>query len=144
MQTGWQTAINIHPRRTVQILLPATKPSLPLLPTHSLPLLYYYSLPKKIIIKKTVSFTFKFLGWLARSLSIEEICKNPGSSNQAMDDSRVFGDSNIPTTFRSGVGTISRIRLENFMCHDNLQIELDQWVNFVTGRNGSRYIKTLI
>ncbi|KAH8513662.1 hypothetical protein H0E87_006796 [Populus deltoides] len=54
-----------------------------------------------------------------------------------MDDSRVFGDSNIPTTFRSGVGTISRIRLENFMCHDNLQIELDQWVNFVTGRNGS-------
>lgn len=23
------------------------------------------------------------------------------------------------------------------MCHDNLQIELDQWVNFVTGRNGS-------
>lgn len=84
-----------------------------------------------------MSFTFKFLGWLARSLSIEEICKNPGSSNQAMDDSRVFGDSNIPTTFRSGVGTISRIRLENFMCHDNLQIELDQWVNFVTGRNGS-------
>ncbi|XP_006664916.1 structural maintenance of chromosomes protein 6B-like [Oryza brachyantha] len=34
-------------------------------------------------------------------------------------------------------GTISRIRLENFMCHSSLQIELDQHVNFITGQNGS-------
>ncbi|XP_050223686.1 structural maintenance of chromosomes protein 6B-like isoform X2 [Mercurialis annua] len=38
---------------------------------------------------------------------------------------------------RSGAGTITRIRLENFMCHSNLQIELCPWVNFVTGQNGS-------
>jgi DNA repair exonuclease SbcCD ATPase subunit len=35
------------------------------------------------------------------------------------------------------VGTISRIRLENFMCHSSLHIELDQHVNFITGQNGS-------
>ncbi|KAJ4830375.1 Structural maintenance of chromosomes protein 6B [Turnera subulata] len=38
---------------------------------------------------------------------------------------------------RSGAGTISWIRLENFMCHSNLQIELCPWVNFITGQNGS-------
>ncbi|KAK9144386.1 hypothetical protein Sjap_004289 [Stephania japonica] len=34
-------------------------------------------------------------------------------------------------------GVISRIRLENFMCHGSLQIELGEWVNFITGQNGS-------
>ncbi|KAL6854585.1 hypothetical protein ACP4OV_019147 [Aristida adscensionis] len=34
-------------------------------------------------------------------------------------------------------GTISRIRLENFMCHSSLQIELGDHVNFITGQNGS-------
>ncbi|KAJ1288974.1 hypothetical protein BS78_02G129900 [Paspalum vaginatum] len=34
-------------------------------------------------------------------------------------------------------GTISRIRLENFMCHSSLHIELDDYVNFITGQNGS-------
>uniref|UniRef100_A0A453MXJ0 Rad50/SbcC-type AAA domain-containing protein n=1 Tax=Aegilops tauschii subsp. strangulata TaxID=200361 RepID=A0A453MXJ0_AEGTS len=34
-------------------------------------------------------------------------------------------------------GTISRIRLENFMCHSSLDIELGQHVNFITGQNGS-------
>uniref|UniRef100_A0A0E0LYC2 RecF/RecN/SMC N-terminal domain-containing protein n=1 Tax=Oryza punctata TaxID=4537 RepID=A0A0E0LYC2_ORYPU len=34
-------------------------------------------------------------------------------------------------------GTISRIRLENFMCHSSLHIELGQHVNFITGQNGS-------
>jgi hypothetical protein len=34
-------------------------------------------------------------------------------------------------------GTISRIRLENFMCHSSLQIELGSHVNFITGQNGS-------
>ncbi|XP_010523157.1 PREDICTED: structural maintenance of chromosomes protein 6B-like [Tarenaya hassleriana] len=38
---------------------------------------------------------------------------------------------------RSGSGTILRIRLENFMCHSNLQIEFGEWVNFITGQNGS-------
>ncbi|KAJ9164044.1 hypothetical protein P3X46_023661 [Hevea brasiliensis] len=53
-----------------------------------------------------------------------------------MGDSRVFSDYN-PTATRSGAGTVSRIRLENFMCHSNLQIELCPWVNFITGQNGS-------
>ncbi|MQM03164.1 hypothetical protein Taro_035939, partial [Colocasia esculenta] len=35
-------------------------------------------------------------------------------------------------------GIISRIRLENFMCHSCLQIEFGDWVNFITGQNGSR------
>ncbi|KAL9266845.1 Structural maintenance of chromosomes protein 6B-like protein [Drosera capensis] len=34
-------------------------------------------------------------------------------------------------------GTIARIKLENFMCHENLQIEFDDHVNFITGQNGS-------
>ncbi|VAI30763.1 unnamed protein product [Triticum turgidum subsp. durum] len=34
-------------------------------------------------------------------------------------------------------GTISRIRLENFMCHSSLHIELGEHVNFITGQNGS-------
>ncbi|KAH0934870.1 hypothetical protein HID58_011987 [Brassica napus] len=38
---------------------------------------------------------------------------------------------------RSGSGTILRIKLENFMCHSNLQIEFGEWVNFITGQNGS-------
>ncbi|KFK25150.1 hypothetical protein AALP_AA8G072300, partial [Arabis alpina] len=36
-----------------------------------------------------------------------------------------------------GSGTINRIRLENFMCHSNLEIEFGDCVNFITGQNGS-------
>lgn len=35
-------------------------------------------------------------------------------------------------------GVISGIRLENFMCHSSLQIEFGDWVNFITGQNGSK------
>ncbi|PON53147.1 Structural maintenance of chromosomes protein [Trema orientale] len=45
-----------------------------------------------------------------------------------------------PMTFsiqRSKAGTVNRVRLENFMCHSNLEIELGDCVNFVTGQNGS-------
>ncbi|XP_019154834.1 PREDICTED: structural maintenance of chromosomes protein 6B-like [Ipomoea nil] len=34
-------------------------------------------------------------------------------------------------------GTISKIRLENFMCHNNLEIDFGDSVNFITGQNGS-------
>lgn len=54
-----------------------------------------------------------------------------------MGDSRVFSDFNSAAT-RSGAGTVTRIRLENFMCHSNLQIELCPWLNFITGQNGSK------
>ncbi|XP_062153767.1 structural maintenance of chromosomes protein 6B-like isoform X1 [Alnus glutinosa] len=54
-----------------------------------------------------------------------------------MGDSRVFPDPISTLHRRSNAGIIKRIRLENFMCHDNLQIELGEWVNFITGQNGS-------
>eukprot|EP00249_Psilotum_nudum_P022184 c28410_g1_i1 orf=301-3471(+) len=34
-------------------------------------------------------------------------------------------------------GTITRIKLENFMCHRSLSIEFIDYVNFITGQNGS-------
>ncbi|KAK3009524.1 hypothetical protein RJ639_013925 [Escallonia herrerae] len=34
-------------------------------------------------------------------------------------------------------GTISKIKVENFMCHSSMEIELGNWVNFITGQNGS-------
>lgn len=34
-------------------------------------------------------------------------------------------------------GIIRRIRVENFMCHSNLSIDLNPHVNFITGQNGS-------
>ncbi|GJN14331.1 hypothetical protein PR202_gb01144 [Eleusine coracana subsp. coracana] len=37
----------------------------------------------------------------------------------------------------AAAGTISRVCLENFMCHSSLQIELGSHVNFITGQNGS-------
>lgn len=39
---------------------------------------------------------------------------------------------------RHGAGIISKIKVENFMCHSSLQIELGDWVNFITGQNGSK------
>lgn len=54
----------------------------------------------------------------------------------AMGDSGVL-PNRIHGSSRSGAGTILRIRMENFMCHSNLRIELGEWVNFITGQNGS-------
>ncbi|XVE63875.1 hypothetical protein DITRI_Ditri07aG0056600 [Diplodiscus trichospermus] len=53
-----------------------------------------------------------------------------------MSSSRLSSDQ-IYGAQRSGAGTIRRIRLENFMCHSSLEIELGEWVNFITGQNGS-------
>ncbi|KAG4116972.1 hypothetical protein ERO13_D12G200300v2 [Gossypium hirsutum] len=53
-----------------------------------------------------------------------------------MSSSRVFSGQMYGAQ-RSGAGTIRRIRLENFMCHNSLEIELGEWVNFITGQNGS-------
>ncbi|XP_075083843.1 structural maintenance of chromosomes protein 6B [Nicotiana tabacum] len=38
---------------------------------------------------------------------------------------------------RLEAGIISKIRLENFMCHSNLEIDFGDSVNFITGQNGS-------
>ncbi|XP_038976573.1 structural maintenance of chromosomes protein 6B isoform X4 [Phoenix dactylifera] len=53
-----------------------------------------------------------------------------------MGDSRDFAEPR-GNSARSGAGIISRICLENFMCHSSLQIEFGDWVNFITGQNGS-------
>ncbi|XP_075484074.1 structural maintenance of chromosomes protein 6B-like isoform X2 [Primulina tabacum] len=53
-----------------------------------------------------------------------------------MAEARVFSDRTHPPN-RSQAGIISKIRLENFMCHSNLEIEFGDWVNFITGQNGS-------
>ncbi|XP_073129869.1 structural maintenance of chromosomes protein 6B isoform X2 [Henckelia pumila] len=53
-----------------------------------------------------------------------------------MADARVFADSTRPPN-RLQAGIISKIRLENFMCHSNLEIDFGDWVNFITGQNGS-------
>lgn len=55
-----------------------------------------------------------------------------------MADSRVFTAS--IGNRRTKAGIISRIQLENFMCHSNLEIEFGDWVNFVTGQNGSEFL----
>lgn len=54
-----------------------------------------------------------------------------------MEDSRVSGEEHLQNPRRNGAGTVSRIRLENFMCHSSLEIELGECVNFITGQNGS-------
>ncbi|KAG6659254.1 structural maintenance of chromosomes protein 6B-like isoform X1 [Carya illinoinensis] len=54
-----------------------------------------------------------------------------------MGDSRVFPDPILTLPRRSNAGIVKRIRLENFMCHSNLEIELGEWVNFISGQNGS-------
>lgn len=54
-----------------------------------------------------------------------------------MGDYRFISESGYGPQ-RSGAGTITRVRLENFMCHSSLQIELGEWVNFITGQNGSK------
>ncbi|KAI5670223.1 hypothetical protein M9H77_10587 [Catharanthus roseus] len=53
-----------------------------------------------------------------------------------MAESRVFtGSVKRPRCPEAGI--IKKVRVENFMCHSNLEIELGQFVNFITGQNGS-------
>ena len=37
----------------------------------------------------------------------------------------------------STAGIVHKISLENFLCHDNLEMEFNQHINFIIGRNGS-------
>ncbi|XP_071732184.1 structural maintenance of chromosomes protein 6B-like [Rutidosis leptorrhynchoides] len=50
-----------------------------------------------------------------------------------MDDARVF--TGADKALQAGI--ITKIRVENFMCHSNMEIELGDRVNFITGQNGS-------
>ncbi|KAI3905250.1 hypothetical protein MKX01_017496 [Papaver californicum] len=55
-----------------------------------------------------------------------------------MGDSTGFPDS-IPRPLPNPLlaGIIKKIHVENFMCHTSLDIELGEYVNFITGQNGS-------
>ena len=49
-----------------------------------------------------------------------------------------MADSTISPIQSPTAGIVKLIRLENFMCHSSLQIELGDRVNFITGQNGSK------
>ncbi|KAF6175414.1 hypothetical protein GIB67_036505, partial [Kingdonia uniflora] len=53
------------------------------------------------------------------------------------DDSRVFANPRWSQSNQPLAGTISKITLENFMCHTSTTVELIEHVNFITGQNGS-------
>ncbi|KAM7499521.1 hypothetical protein LguiA_023935 [Lonicera macranthoides] len=53
-----------------------------------------------------------------------------------MADTRVFTQP-MRAAYSPQAGIVSKIRLENFMCHSSLEIELGDRVNFITGQNGS-------
>ncbi|KAI3838663.1 hypothetical protein MKW92_042114 [Papaver armeniacum] len=53
--------------------------------------------------------------------------------NQTTSDSRV----SLETPPRPLAGIITKIHVENFMCHTNMEINLGDGVNFITGQNGS-------
>ncbi|KAK8489067.1 hypothetical protein V6N13_029095 [Hibiscus sabdariffa] len=80
-----------------------------------------------------------FMEWRTILPFISRLKSVPSEESRArlldttMSSSRVFSG----VAQRSGAGTIRRIRLENFMCHSSLEIELGEWVNFITGQNGS-------
>lgn len=60
----------------------------------------------------------------------------------AMGDSRV-PPGHAPHFHYPTAAIIKRIRLENFMCHSNLEMEFGEWVNFITGQNGSQCLSSL-
>lgn len=53
------------------------------------------------------------------------------------EEPRVSSQEASGSRVGSRTGTVARIRLENFMCHSSIQIELGDHVNFITGQNGS-------
>lgn len=54
-----------------------------------------------------------------------------------MADPRVF---TVAATRALQAGIITKIRVENFMCHSHMEISMGDRVNFITGQNGSKSI----
>ncbi|KAK2582068.1 hypothetical protein KPH14_002772 [Odynerus spinipes] len=63
--------------------------------------------------------------------------KKRKSGDLENDDAKRSKHSDNDTTRECTVGKIIRIAMQNFMCHDALQVTLNQNVNFIVGRNGS-------
>jgi hypothetical protein len=96
---------------------------------------YFYRVLKQLNTQTQSSLSLSV--YLSLTEDSHRNLENPRSKS-VMGDSRVFPDPISTLHRRSNAGIIKRIRLENFMCHDNLQIELGEWVNFITGQNGSK------
>jgi len=52
---------------------------------------------------------------------------------EAESNGRGFSDDDI-----AQVGIIEKIKLENFMCHQHLELKLGPNINFIIGVNGSK------
>lgn len=75
--------------------------------------------------------------------------KSGNSTNSQARNSRTtiqevdrVSDEEMHEEDASECGTIKSVKLVNFMCHEKFQIELGPRVNFITGRNGSKYIRS--
>lgn len=60
-----------------------------------------------------------------------------------MAESRVYGENEVASS-PPMAGIITRIRVENFMCHSSMMIELGDSINFITGQNGSEFLWSLL
>lgn len=55
-----------------------------------------------------------------------------------MAEARANGGIGVTSNYpRPMAGIITRIKVENFMCHSSMQIEFGDSINFITGQNGS-------
>ena len=64
---------------------------------------------------------------------------SPQGSAEPLKSFKMADSRDLPP--RRGAGIVKSIRLENFMCHSNLYIEFGEWLNFITGQNGSKWIR---
>lgn len=53
-------------------------------------------------------------------------------------------DENRKSSSAAECGTIEKVILQNFMCHKYFEVELGSRVNFVIGRNGSKYMRLTV
>ncbi|KAH6568645.1 hypothetical protein BASA60_008601 [Batrachochytrium salamandrivorans] len=62
---------------------------------------------------------------------------NDNDSDSPTDNDDAILSDNCNVTDNSGLGTIERVELVNFMCHSYLQVSLGSKINFIVGHNGS-------
>ncbi|XP_047117570.1 structural maintenance of chromosomes protein 6 [Schistocerca piceifrons] len=60
----------------------------------------------------------------------EADCSDDGYESNVSQQSQSIQKLEVP-------GTIAKIHLKNFMCHANLEVDLNPRINFIVGRNGS-------
>ncbi len=63
--------------------------------------------------------------------------KRMGGKKRTQDEMRGKADEEEEEEVEIMPGTIKSVRLQNFMCHENLRVDLGPRINFITGENGS-------